>query len=148
MDFERFMGGELFVHLLFYQTKGTGGASKVMRQFLCSTEVTSGLGDLCVCYLGGCTRAHEHFVSHWRGVSQGSPQGQTLRALLLRGTSVLHWIREPRWAPPRGTPHPHFEEAVSLIELSVRWSVMIPGTLDDIHLHVLRWGWGCPVWSQ
>ena len=31
----------------------------------------------------------------WRGVPQGSPQGQTLRALLLRGSSVLHRSSRP-----------------------------------------------------
>ena len=46
-------------------------------------------GDLSVCPLGGLTRAHEHLISDRRGVPQGSPQGQTQRALLLRGTSVL-----------------------------------------------------------
>ena len=55
-----------------------------------STEVTFGRGDLCVCPLGGFTGAHESLVSSWRGVPQGSPEGHTLRALLLRGTSVLH----------------------------------------------------------
>ena len=53
-----------------------------------STEVTFGLGDLSVCPLGGFVGAHEWFIYTWRGVPQGSPQGQTLRALLLRGTSV------------------------------------------------------------
>ena len=36
------------------------------------------------------TGAHACFISNWRGVPQGSPQGQTPRALLLRGTAVLH----------------------------------------------------------
>ena len=34
--------------------------------------------------------AHEHRVSNWRGVPQGSSQGLILRAPLLRDTSVLH----------------------------------------------------------
>ena len=55
-----------------------------------STEVTFGRGDLGVCPLGDCLWAHELLIYNWRGVPQGSPQGQTLRALLLRGTSVLH----------------------------------------------------------
>ena len=49
-----------------------------------------GRGDLSVCPLGGFTGACEYIISAWRGVDLGSPQGQTLRALLLRGTSVLH----------------------------------------------------------
>ena len=56
-----------------------------------STEVTFGRGDLSVCPLEGFPGAHESLISNWRGVPQGSPQGQTLRALLLRGTSALHW---------------------------------------------------------
>ena len=55
-----------------------------------STSVTFGRGDLGVCPLGGFPGAHESLVSNWRGVPQGSPQGQTLRALLLRCTSVPH----------------------------------------------------------
>ena len=43
---------------------------------------------LSVCPLGGLTGAHECLISNCRGVPQGSPQGQTLRALLLKGTSV------------------------------------------------------------
>ena len=43
-----------------------------------------------VCPLGGFTGARESLISNGRGVPQGCPQGQTLRALLLRGTSVLH----------------------------------------------------------
>ena len=53
-------------------------------------RITFGRGDLGVCPLGGSTGARECLVSNWRGVPQGSPQGQTLRALLLRGTSILH----------------------------------------------------------
>ena len=56
-----------------------------------STEVTFGRGDLSVCPLGGFTGAHAQLISNWRGVPQGYPQGQTLRALLPRGTSVLYW---------------------------------------------------------
>ena len=44
-----------------------------------------------VCPLGGFAGAHGCFISNWRGVPQGSPQGQKLGELLLRGTSVLHW---------------------------------------------------------
>ena len=55
-----------------------------------STKVTFGRGDLSICPLGGFTGAQEHLISNWRGVPQGCPQGQTLRALLLRGTFVLH----------------------------------------------------------
>ena len=40
--------------------------------------------------MGGFTGAQEWPISHWRCVSQGCPQGQTLRALLLRVTSALH----------------------------------------------------------
>ena len=35
--FERFMRGEFLFHLILYWMKGSGGASKVMRQFPCST---------------------------------------------------------------------------------------------------------------
>ena len=55
-----------------------------------STEVTFGRGDLSVCPLGVFIGAQECLVSNWRGVPQGSPQGQPLSALLPRGTSVLH----------------------------------------------------------
>ena len=48
--------------------------------FRVSTEVTFGRGDLSVCPLGGFTGAQECLVSDWRGVPQGSPEGQTLRA--------------------------------------------------------------------
>ena len=53
-------------------------------------EVAFGRGDLSVCPLGVFVGAHAWLVSNWRGVPQGSPQGQTLRALLLRDTSVPH----------------------------------------------------------
>ena len=56
-----------------------------------STEGTFGRGDLCVCPLGGLVGAPGRLVSHWSGVPKLSPQGQTLRAPLLRGTSVPHW---------------------------------------------------------
>ena len=52
--------------------------------------MTFGRGDPGVCPLGGFIGAQEYLVSNWRGVSQGSPQGQPLMALLLRGISVLH----------------------------------------------------------
>ena len=55
-----------------------------------SADVTFGRGDLSVCPRGVFIGARECLVSNWRGVPQGSPQGQTLRALLLRDTSVLH----------------------------------------------------------
>ena len=55
-----------------------------------NTEVTFGRGDLRVYPLWGLTGAHECFISDLRGVPQGSPQRQTLRALLPRGISVLH----------------------------------------------------------
>ena len=55
-----------------------------------STEVTFGRGDLSVCPLWGFAGAHEQLISNWRGVPHWPPQGQTLRALLLRGTSVPH----------------------------------------------------------
>ena len=56
--------------------------------YIDSTGVTFGLGDLGVCPLGGFAGARECLIG---GVSpQGSPQGQTRRAPLLRGTSVLH----------------------------------------------------------
>ena len=54
-----------------------------------SAVVTFGRGDLSVCSRGGFLGAQEYIISNWRGVPQGSPQGQTLRAPLLRGTSVL-----------------------------------------------------------
>ena len=57
-----------------------------------STEVTFGRGDLSVCPLGGFPGAHEYLLSNRRVVPQGAPQGRTLRALLRRGTSVLHWL--------------------------------------------------------
>ena len=69
---------------------GTSAQARVSRA---STEVTFGRGDLSVCPLGGFTGAHECPISKWKGVPQGSPQVQTLRALLLRGTSVLHRMR-------------------------------------------------------
>ena len=47
-------------------------------------------GTSVFCPLGGFMGAQEYLSSSWRGVPQGSPQGQTLRALLLRGTSVPH----------------------------------------------------------
>ena len=50
-----------------------------------STEVTFGRGDLSVCPLGGFTGDREQPISERRGVPLGSPQGQTLRVLLLRG---------------------------------------------------------------
>ena len=50
-----------------------------------STEVTFGRGDLSVSPLGGFTGAQKGFFL----LGEGSPQRQTLRALLLRGTSVL-----------------------------------------------------------
>jgi len=53
-----------------------------------SAQGTFGQGDLSVCPLGGFTGVHELFISGWRGVPQGSPQEQTLRAHLLRGTSA------------------------------------------------------------
>ena len=55
----------------------------IIIMIIVSTEVTFGRGDLRVCPLESFTGAHEYIVSNWRG------QGQTLRALLLRGTSVL-----------------------------------------------------------
>ena len=58
--------------------------------FRVSTEVTVGRGDLTVCPLRGLMGAQELYISKWRSVPQASPQGQILRALLLRGTSVLH----------------------------------------------------------
>ena len=60
-----------------------------------SAEVTFGRGDLSLSVgpLGGFTGAHECLISKWRGVPQASPQGQTLRALLLGGASVLHAYR-------------------------------------------------------
>ena len=51
--------------------------------------MTFGRGDLSARPLGGFMGDREWFVSNWRGVPQGYPQGQTLKALLLRGTSVL-----------------------------------------------------------
>ena len=60
--------------------------------FRVSTEVTFGRGDLSVCPLGGFTWGQRNVLFLTGGVSpQGSPQGQTLRAPLLRGASVLHW---------------------------------------------------------
>ena len=58
--------------------------------FRVSSEVTFGRGDLSVCPLGGLIGAQECLVSNLRAVPQGSPQGQTLRALLLRGSCVPH----------------------------------------------------------
>ena len=77
----------LFFKLLYYYIT----LFFVLHYFITmvSTEVTFGRGDLSVCPLRGLTGAHECLVSTWRGVPKGSPQGQTLRALLLRGTSVL-----------------------------------------------------------
>ena len=54
-----------------------------------STGVTFDRGYLSACPLEGFTGAHAYIISNWRGVPQGCPQGQTLRALLLRGTSAL-----------------------------------------------------------
>ena len=65
------------------------GSSAEFPEFLdphrVSTEVTLGRGDLSVRHLEGFTGARECVISTWRSVPQGSPQGQTLRALLLRG---------------------------------------------------------------
>ena len=55
-----------------------------------STDVTFGRGDLSVCPLGGFIGALEHLISTWRGIPQGSPQGQPLRALLLSSTCAPH----------------------------------------------------------
>ena len=38
---ERFMGGDVCFHLLSYYMKGSGGASKVIRQFPCSNRRSS-----------------------------------------------------------------------------------------------------------
>ena len=48
-----------------------------------STEVTFCRGDLSVCPSEAFAGAHEWFISKRKSVPQGSPQGQTLRALLL-----------------------------------------------------------------
>ena len=55
-----------------------------------SAAVTFGRGDLSVCPLGVSIGAHGCLISTWRCVPQGSPQGQTLRALLLRVSSMPH----------------------------------------------------------
>ena len=45
----------------------------------------------CLSPLAEClTGAQEYVASSWKGVPLGSPQGQTLGALLLTGTSVPH----------------------------------------------------------
>ena len=96
--FERILLLKLDKQLLVEQFEATVSQSTVPSPPLLSmnrvsTEVTFGRGDLGVCPLGCFTGAQDYLVSNWRGVPQGSPQGQTLRALLLRGTSVPPWVR-------------------------------------------------------
>ena len=52
---------------------------------------------LSVCPPRGFAGAQECLISSWRGVPQGSLQGQAPRALLLGGTSVLHWAAVSHW---------------------------------------------------
>ena len=73
----------------------------VLRIDRVNTEVTFGRGHLSVCPLGGFTGAQEWFVSDWRGVPLGSPQGQTLWALLLRGTFCASLNRHRDMVSPR-----------------------------------------------
>ena len=49
-----------------------------------------GRGDLSVCPHQGFAGAQEQTYFQLKECPQGSPQGQTLGAPLLRGTSVLH----------------------------------------------------------
>ena len=67
-----------FFQIELLKTGRSDSAQKVACRV--GTELTFGRGDLSVCPLGGLIGARECFVSNWRGVPQGSPQGQTLRA--------------------------------------------------------------------
>ena len=87
-----------YIHITAGQRADPGQA----REARVSAEVSFGRGDLSVCPLGVSTGAHGCPIFVWRRVPQASPQGRTLRALLLRGTSVLHWhchTRPGDWNP-------------------------------------------------
>ena len=63
----------IFIIVIMMRSADAAPPPLRLRGLRVSTEVTFGRGDLSVCPLGGFTGAHE-----------------TLRALLLRDTSVLH----------------------------------------------------------
>ena len=63
----------IYIHIL-------AGYAKAAVWVRVSTEVT----------FGGFPGAQVHRISKWRGLSQGSPQGQTLRALLLIGALLCY----------------------------------------------------------
>ena len=81
-----------YIHIYIYVCTHMVGWPRARFFFFLrvGTEVAFWRGDLGVCLLGGFIGAPEYLISIWRSVLQGSPQGQTLRALLLRDTSVLH----------------------------------------------------------
>ena len=103
LDFPHIFSISFDFHALFQYILSFGEESPTSNKTMpahtrVSTEVTFGRSDLSASPLQGLTGAHEHLISNWRDVPQGSPQGQALRALLLRGTSVLHWqIRDRRF---------------------------------------------------
>ena len=60
-----------------------------------STEVPLRRSALSVCPLGGLAGAHEYLISNWRGVFQGSPQGQGH----LGQRSLLCLTEKAPWTP-------------------------------------------------